>query len=86
MSADLYFTLLRWAGGHGCAKLYGDTKPLTQPPQFLPGHVVQEVDYAPEVHFWRIRVDFEGWRDMRADEARAADQFLTRAHGAAAAA
>lgn len=82
MSADLYFTVLQFGNGSGLAKLHGQCRALTAPPQFLPGHQVHEVYYVPEVHCWRIRADFEGWRDMRPDEATAAGQFLVQAHAA----
>lgn len=89
MSDDLYFTRLRFTRGSGVAKLHGSALPLAECPQFLAVEI-EEVDYMPEVHAWRIRERNAGWRDMDGQEVQAADTLLHRlfaggsAHAAAA--
>jgi hypothetical protein len=75
MSQDLYQTRLYWVGQRGVAKLHGCSVPLTAPPM-LAGRQPLAVDYTPEVRVARVLCPQAGWREMTAEEIRAADDLL----------
>jgi hypothetical protein len=78
MSHALYSTRLYWAGTRcGVAKLHGVLVQLTAPPD-LPGLRVTAIDYVPEVGMRTVMPYAGAWRDMTAEEARAADALLVR--------
>jgi hypothetical protein len=75
MSHALYTTRLYWVGMRGIAKLHGRQVKLVAPPH-LPGLRVDSLDYVPEIRLASVMPSGHGWRDMNADEIRAADVLL----------
>jgi hypothetical protein len=76
MSAGLYWTgLWFYEGKLGRAKLHGRERRLENAPTLI-GVQLAEIEYVPEVAVRRCREKFDGWRDMRPAEIKAADALL----------
>lgn len=75
MSDALYSTRLRFQAGAGIAKLRGAFVRISRAPD-LPGVRVVAIDYVPEIHLAMVQPYADAWRDMTADEVRAADALL----------
>lgn len=79
MSIALYRLRLYWDGRQGAARNGNDTRILVEPPAMAGAanaHLLEEIDYAPEVDVAQVRERQGGWREMTPDEVVAADALL----------
>ena len=78
MSAALYRHRLYWAGMRGYALHEGRMVRLSEPPRLpgLPALRIDAIDYCPDVQVAMVMEVRSGWRDLKADEIRAAQLFL----------
>ena len=80
MILDRFPTRLYWVGGRGVARLNGVELRLVECPQFLPGLVIDAIDYAPDV-VSMVMQRFGGWRDMDGEQQAACARHLRKVFG-----
>ena len=79
MSIALYRLRLYWDGRQGAARNGKDTRILVACPAMqgaANAHLLEEIDYAPEVDVAQVRERQGDWRQMTIDEVAAAKALL----------
>lgn len=79
MSIALYRLRLYWDGRQGAARNGKDTRILVERPAMAGAanaHLLEEIDYAPEVDVAQVRERQGDWREMTPDEVAAAETLL----------
>jgi hypothetical protein len=79
MSIALYQLRLYWDGRRGAARNDNDTRILVECPAMAGAanaHLLEEIDYAPEVDVAQVRERQGDCREMTPDEVAAADTLL----------